>query len=790
MARNEDQTRRDLIDPALAARGWGSDLIRVETTVGGSDIIGGRPRRRKGRTDYLLCLPAPDGGSPLPIAIIEAKKEEEGDALGLQQAQDYRRRFHVPFVFASNGHLYTEWGEDTRHIASHLPLAQFPTPDELRQRYEALRGISLSSPAAAPLLKTYKGGESSRWYFQDAAVRAALEAMATGQDRVLLTLPTGAGKTNIASQLLWKLATGGQLRRALFVCDRDELRTQAWSRLHGFFGDGAQIVTSSNPQANARVLVASYQTLNVDSDGEPQFWRENYPPDYFSHIIIDECHRSAWGKWSVVLRDNPNAVHIGLTATPRTIVGGHAGEPGRERDEQITAHNLRYFGEPVYEYSLVQGQEDGYLAASEVIRRTVDLDATAITRDDIVERSAKDYYTGRTIQPGDIDDQYDARRYEQALQLPDRVDAMCEDLFAMLLETGGPHQKAAIFCVRDTHATEVTLALNNIYEEWCKSTGQKPAEPYAFQCTGNPNLRPSAAELIPDFRGSKASHFVAVTVDLLSTGVDVPDLGNVVFFQYLNSPIEFYQRVGRGTRTGTPQGSKLLFRVYDYTNVTRLFGQPFEAREKPEDAGQPPAPDHDDPGTPGAGPTMIRVEGFDVEVQGAGRSIVVQRGGREALIPLEDYEAEIAAAVQDVVGDLDGLREVWADPQRRGDLFGAMEGGGASLRMLRQMRDQDDCDLYDVVAELTFKAPAKTRALRVAAFEAQEKPWLTSLAPDIKNTVLAMALEFGRGGIDELETATLFDTPAVRNAGGFRALNRHPEGAEAVLTGLKKRLLR
>ena len=302
------------------------------------------------------------------------------------------------------------------------------------------------------------------------------------------------------------------------------------------------------------MLIASYQTLNIaNEDDEAQFWHDNYPPGHFSHIIIDEAHRSAWRKWSVILSDNPDAVHIGLTATPRTLSARRTTVAAQ--DQAITAHNLEYFGDPVYEYTLGTGQEDGYLAACEVVRRTVDLDIDGITRADIEAKSATDPYTGRTIAPDEIASEYSAKEYETKLMLPDRVAAMAEDLFALLLSTGGPHQKTIVFCARDSHATQVQIALNNLYENWCKREMTAPKEWFAFQCTGNPDLRPPAPELIAEMKGSRHSNFIATTVDLLSTGVDIPNLENVVFFRYIESPISFYQMVGRGSRTGEPRGA-------------------------------------------------------------------------------------------------------------------------------------------------------------------------------------------------------------------------------------------
>jgi len=231
MSRNEHLTRIELINPTLHDRGWIDSLVREEKTPGGSNIIDGKPVKRLGRTDYLLCLPILPGRPPLPVAVLEAKAEDKLASLGIQQARSYSQRFHVPFVFSTNGHLFTEFAEDTQHILDGRALTLFPTPDELRQRYEALKNIQLSSNGALPLLMPYKGGELARWYFQDAAIRAVLERIASGQKRVLLSLATGTGKTIIAAQLLHKLAQAGQLRRALFLCDREELRTQGMGKM-------------------------------------------------------------------------------------------------------------------------------------------------------------------------------------------------------------------------------------------------------------------------------------------------------------------------------------------------------------------------------------------------------------------------------------------------------------------------------------------------------------------------------------------------------------------------------
>lgn len=797
MPRNEHLTRVELVDPKLHDLGWTGALIREEKTPGGSDIIDGRPVKRSGRTDYLLCLPILPGKPPLAVGVLEAKAEGKLPSLGIQQARRDASKHHVPFVFSTNGHLFTEFGEDTQQIVDARPLTSFPTPDELRQRYQTLKGIDLTSKDALPLLMPYKGGELARWYFQDAATRAVLERIAAGQRKILLSLATGTGKTIIAAQLLHKLAQAGQLRRALFVCDREELRTQGMGKMHAVFGDNAQEVSTSDPRRNARILVATYQTLNITAEDDvPQFWKDNYSPNFFSHIIIDECHRSAWGKWSVILRDNPNAIHIGLTATPRIVVGGRQGDNGKKKDEEITNHNLEYFGQPVYEYLIGDGQEDGYLAACEVIRRTVDLDKKEITREDIVEHSAVDAFTGRRVRPGEIEDKYTASDYDAKLMLDDRVKAMSEDLFKFLLDTGGPHQKTVIFCTRDHHANQIMIALNNLYAAWCQKVSRTPKEWYAFQCTGNPNLRPPASDLIPEFRGSKNSHFIATTVDLLSTGVDIPNLDNVVFFRYLESPISFYQMVGRGTRTGEPRGSKAMFRLYDYTNCTRLFGEEFTSRHRPT---QPSGDESgggevggtetgmEGTGKPPTTRTIIRIpEGqFTLVIEGTGRSILCQEDGRDVLVPYEDYKQRLAAGLVEEAPSVDKLRSVWIAPEKRRGLLHGLPGGEPAVRLVRELENEQECDLFDVPAELGYGLPPKSRPERAAAFSYKNKQWLKDF-PDRTSVVLVnMARQFEKNGIEELETSKLFEVEGV----DFNALVGLPVKPDALIQETKVRLL-
>jgi len=482
MSRNEYQTRYELIDPALRERWWNETNIKVEATSGGITVIDGKARRRKGRTDYLLRLEVSKDTQLVAIALIEAKSEDKSPGFGLGQGKRDGDcdRLNVNFIYSSNGHQFIEYDKFTGITSQPKPLSEFPTPEELRRRYENGMGFSLESEAARPLLIRYTGGEAQRRYYQDAAIRAVFEKIAQGKNRALLSLATGAGKTFIAVNMLKRIADAGQLRKALFLCDRDELRTQALSAFQDKFGTNAAPVENGNPQKNARVIIATYQSLGISRENDDAgFLVENYPENYFSHIVVDECHRSAWGKWSQVLTRNSDAVQIGLTATPRSlIIKGTSKEA--EADRKITADNLCYFGEPVYEYTMHQAIEDGYLAACEIQRGRVNLDDTGITLKEVLKHNPRDYITGEPVSEEELKKLYEKTDFESQLLLPDRIIAMCADLFNYLVQAGTPEQKTIIFCVRDIHAEIVATEMNNLYSAWCDANGHRKANNYAF----------------------------------------------------------------------------------------------------------------------------------------------------------------------------------------------------------------------------------------------------------------------------------------------------------------------
>jgi type I restriction enzyme R subunit len=783
ISRSESDTRAKLIDPALHARGWTEDLIKREETAGAVELIGATPRKRaRGRVDYTLRIKSGSGAQPVAVALIEAKAEHLPPAHGLEQGKGYAsaRRLNVPFVFASNGHQFVGYDRFSGLTSEPRVMAAFPSPAELRARYEQGLGFSLDDPAARPLSQPYPRGEATRRYYHDAAIRAVFEKLARCErqgepTRALLTLATGAGKTFIAVNLLARIAVAGQLRRALFVCDRDELRAQALGALNLEFGSDAAPVTGSNPQKNARVLVATYQTLDVESDeADASFLVRHYPGNYFSHIVIDECHRSAWGRWSQVLTRNPGAVQIGLTATPRQGIGGQGHEA--EADARITADNIAYFGEPVYEYDMSQGMEDGFLAACEIVRRDIFLEAheqserqTGVAQADLERKRLVDARTGEQLGIAEARAFYSATSFEERLILPDRVREMTADLFACLLRTGGPEQKSIIFCSSDHHADDVASAMNNLYAGWCCETGATARLPYAFKCTAA-----SGGAYLSEFKGSTSRYFVATTVDLLTTGVDVPPCRNVVFFKYVRSPIAFYQMVGRGTRLD-PATGKLMFRVYDYTDATRLFGEDFRSRiaAPRREAADSTAPEDRE--------RTILVEGFDVRVTDAGRYIVTMVDGRAMPITVEAYKENLAARLVAEAPTLGEFRRRWIVPAERHDLLDGLPDGGRSAALVRSLEEMQDYDLYDVLAELGYGLAPHTRQSRAGAFEYKHEQWLNNLPRNTAAALRALAGQFARSGTDGLENPRIFQTPEVVRAGGLAALRAIGEPAGVVL---------
>jgi type I restriction enzyme R subunit len=774
MPRNEAQTRFELIDPALEQRGWLRSDIRIEETAAPVDIVYHKGQRRaKGRTDYVLRRPLESGTEPIPLAIIEAKREGLPPEHGLQQGKGYRigKLHNVPFVFSSNGHLFVEYDEETGATSDPRPIAEFPTPDELVQRYYQARGLQPAAKEMKLLHTPYKQGREFLRYYQDAAARAGLEQIirqfiANVLRRVLLALGTGAGKTRIAAALLRRIYDAGLMGKGLFLCDRTELRDNGLADFQAAFGTDAAEVDTKNPQKNARVLIATYQTLDQDQGGEgATFFLEHYPPGFFDVIIIDECHRSAWGKWFAILEQNKNAIQIGLTATPRQIRLPEAKDEETRRqieeDRRLLADNLRYFGEPAYEYTYQQGVADGYLAPAEI--ETYDLfhdqqqqpeRLRGVYRDDVADKQLTNALTGALVSADAVAPRTDGASLELRLVMPERVKAMCAHLFDRLLKTGDgdPLQKTIIFCASDHHADLVTNEMNALYAKWCRDNSRKRVQTYSFKCMASS----SGQELIPDLRERQRSHFVATTKDLLSTGVNVPCVRNIVFFRYVQSPILFHQMVGRGTRIFEPD--KLMFRIFDYTGATTLFGTDFISPPPP-----PPLPEGSRPEPPQA-PPPIKVKGVQVDVVDTGRFNLMAKDGRLTRVTPQEYQQRLIAELTAAVPTLAEFRARWLDPAQRQELIAELAAQNLIPDLLREAAHMEAYDEFDVLAALAYRVPPLTRAQRAAKFGDTGPAWLIQLPQPTAKVIRKIVKQFEKAGTGALETGQLWSTIGEPNA--------------------------
>ena len=781
---NEEETKYELINPVLREKGYRMPYIKLETPAP-VEPTGPKGRRRSGpgRTDYLLCVEVPNGTVPLPVAILEAKKEDEDPLKGMQQAKSYSEceRFDAKYIFSTNGHRYAKFNKFTGEQTGPFPFADFPDHKRLTDCYHRHTGIKLDDPSANLLFQPDSPAYPESRYYQDAAIRAAFEKIlqceAKGEEaRVLLSLATGSGKTIIAANLLWRLHEAERLPKpALFLCDRDELRGQGYTKLKAVFGDNARIVKNEkgeNAAKNARIHIATYQTLGLDDDDAEfaSFLTEHYAEDAFSVIIIDECHRSAWNKWSEVLKRNPNAIKIGLTATPRQLRELKPKTDEENKDAEITANNIKYFGEPVYEYALIQAQEDGYLAACEIIKRKATIDAKVFTRAEVLAARPTNIKTGKPITEEELTkDNYTGKDFDDELFIDMRTPAMCADLFKLLCENGGPEQKVIIFCTREIHADRVSMQMNNLYAKWCRDGGHEPKDHYAFKCMGGVN---NGADMIEPMRGSGERAFIACTVDLLEAGVDIERLNAVDFFRYVKSAIKFYQMVGRGTRIHE-ETQKYKFWLYDYTGATDLFGTDFISnppRPGGGGAGSDGTDGGDDDGWSIAEPPPVPEIPGKTLITPQGRFILSRRDGRDVPIPVDEYRREMIQRVLSEAHNLDEFRQIWIESQKRRKLIDHLLGDNFSPELVREIDQMMDYDIYDLFAHHGYRARALKRPERKIVYLADNQPWFESMDAKAATVLRGLGHQFEVGGTEALETPSLWEVPEIKVAGGLDAL--------------------
>lgn len=555
MPLNESDTRANLIDPKLYSAGWSNDLISREfpISVGRIEIMGENHRRAAPKkADYVLRL-SQHGEA---LAVVEAKEESAEASQGMTQAKEYAQKLCLLFAYATNGHQIEEFNFVTKKQTT---IDNFPSPDELKRRYiEAILSGVVQKEKAEKILESpyYFAPSFSLRYYQEAAISAALQKITRGEKRILLTLATGTGKTIIAFNLVWRLLKAGYFKRVLFIADRNFLRNQAYNVFAPFQDARVMIEEGQTPKQHA-IFFSIYQALfSLAPSGKRVF--EEYPSDFFDLVIIDECHRSGFGTWNDILKHFTGAVHIGMTATPK-------------RTDNIDTY--KYFGEPVYIYSYGQGVQDGYLAPFVVHRVLTNLDREG----KLSIQEAKELGAQVVAVPEEaIQDEYTQKEFERRVTLPDRTREIAKHL-AKLLRTFGAMQKTMVFCVDSDHADLMAKEIQNEFADFGYSN-------FAVSIIArNNDINEAEYERFRD--SEKLTPVVATTVDLLTTGVDVPSVRNIVIVKPISSKIVFKQIIGRGSRLD-PITNKNFFRIIDYIGATRLFDDwekiPEASPEEPE----------------------------------------------------------------------------------------------------------------------------------------------------------------------------------------------------------------
>ena len=531
--RNEADTRAELIDPKLLESKWIGERIKREVYLIDGKIINEFGKRKdRGFADYVLYYKP-----SFPIAIIEAKEEKASSLDGLEQAKDYAKMLGCLFAYSTNGRHIEEFSDITKKIKR---VERFPTPDELYQRY--IEHTYKEVVKIKPMLRDYytRHGKIPR-YYQETAIKRVIESILNGKQRILLTMATGSGKTFTAFQIVWKLIKSKHFKKVLYLADRNFLRNQAYNEFSPF-DDERQLIPSDKPSKARKVFFSIYQAL-YSGDEKKRLFHE-YPPDFFDLIIIDECHRSGYGTWKEILEYYSSAVQLGMTATPK-------------RSDNIDTY--KYFGDPpVYSYSMADGIEDGFLAPYQIFRIFTNIGREGLNIKEAIHQGAQIYIPEDT----DVKENYELESFEREITIPNRTTKICEHL-AKQFENFGPEQKTIIFCVNTDHAALVAKELQNHFAHLGYSD-------YASRIVA---IERNVDAIFEKFKDSeKVTPVIATTVDLLTTGVDVPSVRNIVFLRPISSKVYFKQHLGRGCRIDKATG-KYFFRVIDYVNATRLLDE-------------------------------------------------------------------------------------------------------------------------------------------------------------------------------------------------------------------------
>lgn len=758
---NEADTCRKYILPKLIDAGWDNDphsFTEQKTFTDGRIVVAGGKvsRRPQKRADYLLRYTR-----DFPIAVIEAKAEYKSPEDGLQQAKDYSEILGLKFAYATNGHEIIEYdflsGEESQ-------VTSFPQPDELWQRLRNGHGINDETMASRLLTPSYHLSGKSPRYYQEIAITKALQAALQGKKKILLTMATGTGKTVVAFQICWKLWNArwnraGEYRRPkiLYLADRSILVDDPKDKIFAPFGDARWKIENGNANKGREMYFATYQSLARD-ERRPGLYKE-YAPDFFDLIIVDECHRgsaSDESNWREILDYFSPASQLGMTATPLCD------------DNRDT---YAYFGNPIYQYSLKQGIEDGFLAPYRVHRVITTYDAAGWrpSQGDI------DRY-GREIPDGE----YQTRDFERIVALRARTEAIARHLTEFMRKTDR-FAKTIVFCVDQEHADEMRRAINNLNTDIVK---QYPD----YVCRVTADEGDIGRGHLGRFQELETTTPVILTTSqLLTTGVDAPTCKNIVLARVINSMTDFKQIIGRGTRVRDDYG-KLYFSILDYTgSATRLFADPdfdgdpaLVSEENIDDLGNTiPAtyevieeflistdePQSDSFGPIGANEFERRkyyVDGGRVEIAAHLVYELDADGKQLRVVKYTDYAAD---KVKTLYPNAAELRASWADPVERAEIISKLEERGISFDELAASANQPEADPFDLLCHLAFNAPLRTRRERADRLRRDKKDFFDQYGPEAKAILSELLEKYTEYGTAQFVIPEVLKVPPISDHG-------------------------
>lgn len=762
------------ITPALVAAGWDVQLhIREEVFfTKGRVIVRGKMTTRGDakRADYILYHP-----SGVPLALIEAKDNTHTVGAGMQQALGYAETLQIPFAFSSNGDafLFHDRTLSEGKIETQIPLNAFPAPADLWDRYTDANNIPTARlPVVAQPYHDDGSGKLPR-YYQTIAINRAVEAVARGQNRLLLVMATGTGKTYVAFQIIWRLWKAGVKKRILFLADRNILVNQARTNDFKPFGGAMTKIINRKVDKSYEIYLALYQAVSGTEEADDIF--KQFTPDFFDLIVIDECHRGSAAddsNWRRILDYFSSATHLGLTATPK---------------ETREVSNITYFGDPIYTYSLKQGIEDGFLAPYKVVRIHLDKDLTGW-------RPA----AGETDKHGVIIDDriYNQKDFDRELVLTKRTEIVAKKITEFLKLSGDRFAKTIVFCEDIDHAERMRQALANENADLVAQNHR-----YVMRITGDDNE--GKAEL-DNFIHPEVRHpVIATTSKLLTTGVDAQTCKLIVIDQNLQSVAEFKQIIGRGTRLREDFG-KLYFTIMDFRKVTELFARPdFDGDPvviyEPKEGESPVPPDEAEPPLSDGSQEQpqneyVPSDGADVPASGGRQKFIVDsvavtvvaeqvqyydEGGKLVTESLRDYTRK---RLRKEYASLDTFLKSWSKADQKAAIIAELQTRGVFLDALADEVGRD-YDAFDLVTHIAFDQPPLTR--RERAENVKKRNYFTKYGPGARAVLEALLRKYADSGLTDLESPRVLQLDPFAAMGTPVQIVREFGGAEAYAKAVR-----